>query len=253
MKFAFARTDGGVSIMALIPVAIRYGEHWIERLIVSEADSATIRISGHYTETVIEERRVTASVPGKKGAKAARLDDTEKVAVQQARKLEVDIPADRFEWLEPDSIEGMTLVFDEPDDLIGKRGDAERFILPGRKIAPADLPPTMFREAWRGDLTVDMDRARELVRRHLRTVRQPLLEKLDIEYRRTRPAKERDAVDAKAQVLRDWPQHAAIEAAKTPEELLAVLPAVVGEEHARDAAPADVRLSPGTVKTPVAG
>ncbi len=71
-------------------------------------------------------------------------------------------------------------------------------------------------------ITINMDKARVITRNQLRAERTPLFSALDIEYQR---ADERGDEKGKAfiseqkQVLRDITQHAAIDEAKTPEEL----------------------------------
>jgi hypothetical protein len=90
-----------------------------------------------------------------------------------------------------------------------------------------------FRDAWAlqgGRVDVDMPKAREIHRGFIRSQRAPLLEKLDIEYQR---ADERGDLEAKAaiaarkQALRDATADPAIDAAVTPEELKAVIPAAI--------------------------
>jgi hypothetical protein len=88
-----------------------------------------------------------------------------------------------------------------------------------------------FRNAWRdakkGKPEVDMSKARDIHRDRLRALRQPLLEALDAEYLRADEegdtAKKAATVKRK-QALRDLPANPAIEAAKTPDKLKAILP-----------------------------
>ena len=97
--------------------------------------------------------------------------------------------------------------------------------------ADASEVPTdrSFRNAWgdSGKVVVNMPKAREIHKEHLRQKRAPLLAALDIEYQR---ADERgDAalkaqIAAKKQALRDVTKHLAITAAKTPDELKAAIP-----------------------------
>lgn len=98
-------------------------------------------------------------------------------------------------------------------------------------IDAADLPADRtFRKAWAtraGAVEVDMDRARDVWRDHIRQRRKGLLEALDVEAVR---ADEDGHAEAKSRVverkkrLRDAPADKRIEAAQTPEELLAVDP-----------------------------
>lgn len=89
-----------------------------------------------------------------------------------------------------------------------------------------------FRGAWKDDggntPAVDMPKAREIHRQHLRRMRAPLLEQLDTDYlRASEPGYiGRSAGDiAKAkQALRDVTADPRIDAAQTPDELKAVIP-----------------------------
>jgi hypothetical protein len=103
-----------------------------------------------------------------------------------------------------------------------------------RRITAADIPADRyFRNAWTDGgaaIAVDMPKARDIHRDRMRQARQPRLAALDIEYQR---ADERGDAAAKAdiaarkQALRDVTADPAIEAAKTPEDLHAVWPAVL--------------------------
>lgn len=93
---------------------------------------------------------------------------------------------------------------------------------------PDDWTPRLdraFRDAWvakDGEIGVDMPKARDIHRARLRVARAPLLAALDIETMR---ATEKSDIGALAEVLtkkqdlRDAPAHAAIDRAKTPDEL----------------------------------
>lgn len=101
------------------------------------------------------------------------------------------------------------------------------------EVVPTDTIPSdrTFRNAWKRDLTVDMPKAREIVKAKLRVDRAPLLAALDVEYMRALEqgdkATEADVV-ARKQALRDATDDPAIVDAKTPEDLKAIaLPAVV--------------------------
>ena len=89
-----------------------------------------------------------------------------------------------------------------------------------------------FRGAWRdrGRVAVDMPAAREIHREHLRVLRAPKLAALDTAYMRADEARDQAAktrIAAEKQALRDVTADPAIEAAKTPEALAAVLPAAL--------------------------
>lgn len=87
-----------------------------------------------------------------------------------------------------------------------------------------------FRGAWRNSgrkVTVDMPTAREIHRTKLRRMRAPLLAELDTEYMRADEAgdnAEKKRIATRKQALRDVTADPAIEKAKTPDALKAVLP-----------------------------
>jgi len=122
------------------------------------------------------------------------------------------------------------------DDEIEKRAWAK---LPADAIDPqwveeADIPTDRtFRDAWAHggtSVNVDMTKAREIQRDHLRSIRAPMLAALDVAYQR---ADESSDVAMKAQIaknkqaLRDVTADPMIDAATTPEELKAVMPDVL--------------------------
>ena len=86
-----------------------------------------------------------------------------------------------------------------------------------------------FRNAWEdtGKIGVNMPKAREIHKDHLRQKRAPLLTALDVEYQRTDEQGDmalKAKIVAKKQALRDVTKHPAIAAAKTPDELKAAIP-----------------------------
>lgn len=98
---------------------------------------------------------------------------------------------------------------------------------------PEDWSPPVdraFRNAWMlsaGKVTVDMSKARDIHRDHLRTLREPLLKALDIDYQRADEAgdaKAKAAIAKRKQGLRDVTADPAIEAAQASSELAAVIP-----------------------------
>lgn len=98
-----------------------------------------------------------------------------------------------------------------------------------RFVAPEDVPTDRtFREAWKPDLTLDMDRARDIWRDKMRAAREPMLAALDIEYQRADErgdAGAKQSVAAQKQSLRDVTADPAIDAALTPDDLKAIWPA----------------------------
>jgi hypothetical protein len=94
-----------------------------------------------------------------------------------------------------------------------------------------------YREAWTWTtpepvIDLDMARCREIKRHQLRRLRGPQLEALDTQYLRALErgdAAEQAAIAAQKQALRDVTADPAIDAAHTPEELQAVMPAALRE------------------------
>ena len=88
---------------------------------------------------------------------------------------------------------------------------------------PTDLT---FRDAWTHDFAVDMSKAREIHKEHLRRERAPLMAALDVEFIRAVEqsdiAKQAE-ITTRKQALRDVTARPEIEAARTPEELKLVL------------------------------
>jgi hypothetical protein len=96
---------------------------------------------------------------------------------------------------------------------------------------PADRT---FRDAWRitpaGGVTVDMPAAREIYRAQLRVSRTPLLAALDVAFMRaleSGDAVKQAEIIAKKEALRAVTEDPAIDAAETPAQLKAVIPAVL--------------------------
>ena len=95
-----------------------------------------------------------------------------------------------------------------------------------RIIQDSDIiPDRTFRNAWKDlghKLDVDMPKAREIHREHLRQARGDLLAQLDTEYLKADENNDnakKQEIKQKKQFLRDITQHPAIETAQTPEEL----------------------------------
>lgn len=76
-------------------------------------------------------------------------------------------------------------------------------------------------------ITISMVKAREIQRDRIRAMRAPVLAELDIAYQRADEQGDSEAkadIAARKQALRDATKDPAIDAAKTPEELKAVIP-----------------------------
>jgi hypothetical protein len=98
-----------------------------------------------------------------------------------------------------------------------------------------DGPPQdrYFRNAWKRDadgVVVDMVKARDIQRGHLRRLRTPLLAKLDVDYMLADENGNgglKATIAAKKRALRDVTADPALEKASTPEALKAVIPDVL--------------------------
>src|SRR5262245_24715631 len=152
----------------------------------------------------------------------------------------------KFAFMQPNGI--LAIVHPAPKEAIervlGSLTDEQYRVHVIERSIPADAqdvrelpdnwqPPTsrLLRDAWRHD-SVDMEAARGLWREHMRKVRQPLLQALDIDYQRADESGAdagRKLIAQRKQALRDVTVHPDIESAKTPEELMAVWPEILGE------------------------
>lgn len=114
-----------------------------------------------------------------------------------------------------------------------------------RRVGEGDIPADRtFRNAWSDDgkgIGVNMDRAKDIARAQVRVDRPKLLEALDNALRPfdvkvalgTLTDKDKatiTALEAKRQALRDAPQHPAIDAAKTPDDLKAAIVEALDEK-----------------------
>lgn len=80
-------------------------------------------------------------------------------------------------------------------------------------------------------IQVNMTKAREIKRDMIRAERDPKLKELDIEFQKAlETGADTSAIVAQKQALRDAPADPAIDAATTPEELKAVVPAALADE-----------------------
>ena len=88
-----------------------------------------------------------------------------------------------------------------------------------------------FRNALKPDLTFDIAKCRTIHRERMRAARAPLLAALDVEYQRADEQGDNAAkgkVAARKKVLRDITGHPGIDTAKTPDQLKAVWPDILG-------------------------
>ena len=144
----------------------------------------------------------------------------------------------KIAYLRPDG--GVSIVIPVPKETIektlGSLTDAEyeahvrdrsipKDAVSVRDIEDDEIPQDRsFRNAWKLDLSVDMDKAREIHMARIRKVRDQAMAVLDIET-----MKGRDVQDQK-QVLRDLPQTFKLNTAKTPDELKNMWPVELNRE-----------------------
>jgi hypothetical protein len=102
------------------------------------------------------------------------------------------------------------------------------------EIADEDVPDDRyFRAAWRADsgsISVDMEKALEIHRDELRRRRAPLLRALDVDYQKADEVGDtelKQEIARKKQALRDVTVDEALLAAKTPDDLKAVVPSIL--------------------------
>lgn len=168
----------------------------------------------------------------------ARLVSGVKIVVNGETSLrEVDPPEpfDRFTRLL--NAGGVFPVWAETEDAFLARV-AAKDVPPGASsvqvVEESQIPSDRtFRDAWTagaGKVDHDMAKCREIHRNRLRWARTPLLAALDIEYQRADENGDgvaKAVIAAKKQALRDVTKDPAIEEAKTPEALAAVVPAAL--------------------------
>ena len=92
-------------------------------------------------------------------------------------------------------------------------------------VDAAELPERTFRNAWRKNgkaVGIDMSEARDIHRNTLRELRNPLLEKLDVDFMQAIEANDKEAqavIANEKQALRDVTKHEDVLNAQTPEQL----------------------------------
>lgn len=143
------------------------------------------------------------------------------------------------------------IIFKNPDGTLGIIVPMSNSGLTIEQVAAKDVPPGLpfkiveenkiptdrtFRAAWIEDpsdtITCDMVKARDIHRDYLRSIRVGELAKLDIEFRKAKTQPDRDAVEEKAQVLRDITSDPIIEAAQNIEQLKLAIPLPLQAAHA---------------------
>lgn len=78
-------------------------------------------------------------------------------------------------------------------------------------------------------ITININKAKEIHRNAIRKAREPLLQKLDVDFQRAlETGQDTSAIVQQKQVLRDITQHPDLEAAQTTDEIRAFWPEVLG-------------------------
>lgn len=113
-----------------------------------------------------------------------------------------------------------------PDDEALKKAHPD--LLSYRAIDPSDIPQDRtFRDAWKADLSVDMEKARVIHMNRIRQARDLLLAKTDIEAQNALLSGEPhriETISRKKHILRNIPQTFDLTKAGTPDELKALWP-----------------------------
>src|SRR5262245_3316550 len=125
--------------------------------------------------------------------------------------------------------------FDPADEIAKWGAEAQAAVVGYEPIELSAIPQDRyFRNAWkragRSKVGIDMPKAREIHRNVLRRMREPLLARADVDYMRADEDGDvgaKGAVRARKQALRNVPQDPRIDAAKTPEQLRAIIPDVL--------------------------
>jgi hypothetical protein len=134
-------------------------------------------------------------------------------------------------------VDGVSAVWAETEDEFVARiaakdvpADATAVRVVDAAALPADRT---FRDAWTlaaNGIEHDMEKCRAIHRDRLRARRAPLLQKLDVDYMRAlEKGQSTSAIVAKKQALRDAPAFAAIDSARTVDELVAAVPPCLAE------------------------
>lgn len=124
----------------------------------------------------------------------------------------------------------------ETEEQFVTRNMADPRIVPAdcpAKIVPASEIPDdrTFRNAWTPDLSIDLDKAKEITKQRLRSERGPKLAALDVEFMKAlETGADTKAITAEKQRLRDIT--ALADEAKTPDDLKALTAASAATEKA---------------------
>ena len=214
MPIVIKRADGGVSIMQQFPIALR-----------RKSDRKRFDIM----RSLSKDAGGTLVFCGR-AAEPTEGDDGKEVF----EEVLLSIPATAIESEHP--IKGWTLIFRSAEEEI----EAWKASAPGEYVSHRVMPSSAipkdrtFRAAW-SDTTRklvidhDMEKARGIWRDKMREARAPKLSDLDLQVQRGMEAgADLTPIFAAKKALRDVTAHPDIEAAKTPDELKAIWPEILG-------------------------
>ena len=213
MPIIIKRTDGGVSIMQQLPIALR-----------RKSDRKRFEV----TRVMSKDGGVTLTFC----ARAA--DPIEEDGQSIFEEVAVSLPVSALE--SERGLMGWSLIFRSIEEEV----EAWKAGAPGEYVSHRSMPQSAipsdrtFRAAW-SDTTRklvidhDMDKARGIWRDKMRAARAPKLSELDLQVQRGMEAGAdlKPIFEAK-KALRDVTVHPDIEAAKTPDELKAIWPEILG-------------------------
>lgn len=146
----------------------------------------------------------------------------EVIVCQRSDSVAIIIPAKGKKCNSPEVLSTI------PDDTVSYR-------IVTRDKLPSDR---YFRDAWTDSnptdtVDVDMPKARDIHKKHLRRMRQPKLEALDIEFLKALEEKDDTKmaeIAAKKQALRDVTKDPGISSKRNPDTLKAYIPSILLEE-----------------------
>lgn len=169
----------------------------------------------HLTTETIENMRLADANAPQKLADLLAAKEPDKKAILEAER------ACKHFYNVRDNI-GLTL--EHHADILKTRGDisGDESCAGFRQSLPPDRD---YRDAWTHDgiaVVHDMVKAKEIHKNKLRTLREPLLKQLDIDYQRADESSDtagKSAIALKKKTLRDVTKHPDIDAAETIEQL----------------------------------
>ncbi|MFA5921164.1 MAG: hypothetical protein WC856_07715 [Methylococcaceae bacterium] len=147
---------------------------------------------------------------------------------------ETPVRADSFLGMWP--VDGVSATWAETEEEFAQRMAERHVTAPFRIVDDTEIPEADgFFDALVDDgatITIDMDKAKEIHKDMLRSIRKPKLDKLDIDYMKAIESgntSEQLRISGLKQELRDVTIHPVIELAQTPDELKLAIPKVLAD------------------------